>query len=212
MITITDLKMQRRWTLWRLESGPDGKPTKPPYSPGGFKHDITNPDNLKTYADLEPLAGNGFTGLGFALGTFDGVSVWGVDIDKCCDAVTGKFSPESRQAVIDLDTYGEFSPSGTGCHVVGLGKLPIEPGHKREVLVRPFPGAKQIEIKGLGFYFTYTDRHLSKTPAVLILPESCLRQRCGRYCSFRRFHTGHRLPEKWRKFSGVFLALSSSGR
>jgi hypothetical protein len=168
MITITDLKMQRRWTLWRLESGPDGKPTKPPYSPGGFKHDITNPDNLKTYADLEPLAGNGFTGLGFALGTFDGVSVWGVDIDKCCDAVTGKFSPESRQAVIDLDTYGEFSPSGTGCHVVGLGKLPIEPGHKREVLVRPFPGAKQIEIKGLGFYFTYTDRHLSKTPAVLM--------------------------------------------
>lgn len=109
-----------------------------------------------------------FSGIGFALGMFDGVSVWGVDIDKCCDRATGKFSLETRQVVIDLDTYSEFSPSGTGCHVVGLGKLPIEPGHKKEVLVRPFPGAKQIEIKGLGFYFTFTDLHLSKTPVDIL--------------------------------------------
>ncbi len=167
-LTIAELKLQKRWTLWRLEPGKDGKATKPPCNAEGFKHDITKPDNLKTYAELEPLVGRGFTGLGFALGAFDGVSVWGVDIDKCCDAVTGKFSAESRQVVIDLDSYGEFSPSGTGCHVVGLGTLPVEPNHKKEVLVRPFHGAKQIEIKGLGFYFTFSARHLSKTPAVLM--------------------------------------------
>lgn len=166
-LSIEDLKKQRRWTLWRLEQRKDGRLDKPPCNAEGFKHDITNPDNLRTYAELEPLASR-FSGLGFALGTFDGASVWGVDIDKCCDVADRKFSAETRQVVIDLDTYSEFSPSGTGCHVIGLGKLPIEPGHKREVLVRPFPGAKQIEIKGLGFYFTFTDRHLTKTPTDIL--------------------------------------------
>jgi hypothetical protein len=166
-LSIDDLKKQRRWTLWRLEQRKDGRLDKPPCNAEGLKHDITNPDNLRTYAELEPLASR-FSGLGFALGTFDGASVWGVDIDKCCDVADRKFSAETRQVVIDLDTYSEFSPSGTGCHVIGLGKLPIEMGHKREVLVRPFPGAKQIEIKGLGFYFTFTDRHLTKTPADIL--------------------------------------------
>jgi hypothetical protein len=168
-VSIEDLKKQKRWTLWRLEPK-DGKPgefTKPPCSSKGFKHDITNPDNLKTYAELEPLAAK-FSGMGFALGDFDGVAVWGVDIDKCCDRATRKFSPETRQVVIDLNTYGEYSPSGTGCHVVGLGKLPVAPGNKKEVLIRTFPGAKQLEIKGLGFYFTFTGGHLSKTPGELM--------------------------------------------
>jgi hypothetical protein len=167
MITIEELKEQKRWTLWRLETGKDGKPTKPPCSPVGFKHDITNPANLRTFAELEPLASK-FSGLGFALGELDSVPLWGVDIDGCCDALTGKFTPESREVVIGLDSYGEYSPRGAGCHVIGLGRLPIEPGNKREVLIRPFPGCKQIEIKGLGFYFTFTGRHLSKTPAGIL--------------------------------------------
>jgi hypothetical protein len=167
MITIPELKAQKRWTLWTLEPGKDGKMTKPPCSPEGFKHDITNPANLRTFAELEPLAAK-FSGLGFALGEFDGVPVWGVDIDQCCDRAKEKFSPETREVVIGLDTYSEYSPSGTGCHVIGLGKLPIESNHKREVLVKPFPGAKQIEIKGLGFYFTFTGAHLKKTPPELL--------------------------------------------
>jgi len=63
--------------------------------------------------------------------------------------------------VIGLDSYGEYSPSGTGCHVLGLGKLP-GPGLKK-----PHPGYKAVEVKADGYYFTFTGRHLSKTPAVL---------------------------------------------
>jgi hypothetical protein len=77
------------------------------------------------------------------------------------DAASGKFSAESRSVVIELDSYGEYSPSGTGCHVLGLGKLP-GPGIKK-----PF-GNGAIEIKSDGFYFTFTARHLSKTPCELM--------------------------------------------
>lgn len=159
-VSIEELKKQRRWILWRLEPGKGDKLTKVPYQPNGYKASLLNPAHLHSYADLEPHVAK-FSGIGLALGEFDGVAVWGVDIDNCCDAATRTFSPESRAVVIELDSYGEFSPSGTGCHVWGLGKL------FGKGLQKPYPGAKQIEIKGLGYYHTFTGRHLSKTPAVL---------------------------------------------
>jgi hypothetical protein len=160
MMTLDDLKQHRRWVLWRMEPGKDGKPTKVPYQPNGYKASLLNPAHLHTHAELEPHVAK-FSGIGLALGEFDGVAVWGVDIDNCCDAVTGKFSQESRQVVIDLDSYAEYSPSGTGCHVWGIGTL------FGKGLQKPYPGCKQIEVKGLGYYQTFTGRHLSKTPATL---------------------------------------------
>jgi hypothetical protein len=127
-----------------------------PHQPNGRKAMPNKPATWSTYAECQAVVSQ-FDGLGVALGN----GVWGVDIDKCCDAVEGKFSPESRAVVIELDSYGEYSPSGTGCHVLGLGKLP-GPGIKK-----PF-GNGAIEIKSDGFYFTFTARHLSKTPSELM--------------------------------------------
>jgi hypothetical protein len=154
-MTIADLKAQRRWVLWRLETV-HGKLTKVPYQPSGRKAMANNPATWHTHAECAELASQ-YSGVGVVLG--DGV--WGVDIDGCCDAVSGKFTPESREVVIGLDSYGEYSPSGTGCHILGMGKLP-GPGLKK-----PYPGCKAIEVKSDGFYFTFTGRHLSKTPVGL---------------------------------------------
>jgi putative DNA primase/helicase len=115
-VTLDQLKQQRRWVLWRLEPGKGGKPTKVPYQSNGYKASLLNPKHLHTYAELEPHIVD-FTGTGLVLGLVDGVFVAGIDIDACCDAVTGKFTPESRQVVIGLDSYAEYSPSGTGCHI-----------------------------------------------------------------------------------------------
>jgi hypothetical protein len=155
-MTITELQKQKRWVLWKLETV-NGKQTKVPYQPNGRKAMANKPATWGTFAECAAVA-SGFSGIGVVLG--DGV--WGCDIDACCDAVTGKFSAESREIVIGLDTYGEYSPSGTGCHLLGLGTLP-GPGIKK-----PFPGCKAVEIKSDGFYFTYTARHLSKTPFELM--------------------------------------------
>jgi hypothetical protein len=146
-MTISEVQRQRRWVLHR---------GKVPHQPNGKKAMPNNPATWSTYAECEAVLSQ-FDGLGLALGN----GVFGVDIDHCCDAITGKFTPGSRAVVIELDTYGEYSPSGTGCHVLGLGTLP-GPGIKK-----PF-GAGAIEIKADGFYFTFTARHLSKTPPELL--------------------------------------------
>ena len=158
MTTIEDLKAQRRWVLWRLQkvTGKD-KLTKVPFQTNGRKASDTNPATWSTYAECEAVASQ-YSGVGLVLG--DGV--WGVDIDECCDAATGKFTPESREIVIGLDSYSEFSPSGTGCHILGLGKIP-GPGTKK-----PLPGCKFVEVYDRARYFTFTGRHLGKTPNELL--------------------------------------------
>lgn len=182
-MTLDELKQQRRWTLWRMEEV-KGKQTKPPCNADGFRHDITNPANLRTYAELEPLVSK-FSGIGFALGEFDGVSIIGVDFDKCCEAFEAKFTPESRKIVIGLDSYGEYSPNGYGAHVLCLADFPeeyrgVNTGKKSDSIVRPGPDFKQIEVKGLGFYFTFTGRHLSKTPHELTPRQDQLNALCKR--------------------------------
>jgi primase/DNA polymerase family protein/AAA domain-containing protein len=155
-MTITELQEQKRWVLWKLETVKD-KQTKVPYQPNGRKAKANDRATWHGYAECAAVSSQ-FSGIGLVLG--DGV--WGCDIDACCDAVTGKFSAESREIVIGLDSYAEYSPSGTGCHILGLGNLP-GPGIKK-----PFPGSKAVEVKSDGFYFTYTARHLNKTPSELM--------------------------------------------
>src|SRR5438270_13544783 len=100
-MTIDELKRQRRWVLWRLETV-NGKQTKVPYQPNGRKAMANNPDTWHSFAECAAVVSQ-FSGVGVALGN----GVFGVDIDACCDAVTGKFTPESREIVSVLNSYGE---------------------------------------------------------------------------------------------------------
>lgn len=159
-MTISELKKQRRWVVWRLETV-HTKETKVPYQPNGRHASTDKPETWRTYAECAAVVSQ-YSGVGVVLGTVDGVSVWGVDLDACCDAATGDFTPESRKIVIELDSYGEYSPSGTGCHVLGLGTLPGN-GVKQKL-----PGCKAAEVYAGGRYFTFTGRHLRKTPPVLV--------------------------------------------
>lgn len=160
-MTIDELKRQKRWVLWRLETV-SGKQTKVPYQPNGRKAMTNNPVTWHTYAECEAAIGN-FHGYGIILGLVDGVRLGGVDIDGCCDVATARFSPETRGIVIGLDSYSEYSPSGTGCHVLVLMEGPL-PGRG---IKKPHPGCKAVEVKADGYYFTFSARHIGKTPATL---------------------------------------------
>jgi hypothetical protein len=182
-VTITELQAQRRWVLWKLEKVGD-KQTKVPYQPNGRKAKANDSATWGTYAECAAVVSS-FSGAGIVLGTVDGVSVIGVDFDKCCEAFEGKFTPQSREIVIALDSYGEYSPNGYGAHVLCLADFPEQyrganTGKKGDSLVRPGPDFKQIEIKGSGFYFTLSGRHLSKTPADLMPRQEQVNALCKR--------------------------------
>ena len=164
-VSIETLKRERRWVLWRYEQKPGAKkPTKVPFRPNGRRAENDNPDTFSYFAECESVRPS-FDGFGMQLGYYPNAPtpIVGVDGDECVDP-DGRFSPESREVVIALDSYSEFSPSGTGAHIWCIADL-----GGRKGIQRSFPGFKQIEIKGKGAYHTFTNRHLSKTPG-LVLP------------------------------------------
>ena len=189
-MTIDELKRQRRWVVWKLEAKPgqakpgqakpgqakpgQAKPSKVPYQPNGKKARNNDPSTFSTFAECEAVV-SGFSGIGMELGLVDGVYITGMDLDDCCDAFTGRFTPESREYVIGLDSYAEYSPSGTGSHTWVMGTLTED-----KPIVKKVPGCKQIEIKGTGFYHTYTGRHISKTPAEVMDRQEQLDALCKR--------------------------------
>jgi hypothetical protein len=142
-----------------------------------------------------------FSGVGCTLG--DGV--FGVDIDGCCDAVTGKFTPESREIVIALDSYTEYSYSGDGCHILGLGDLGEKyRKNRRKVIVKAIPGCKQIEIKSAGFYFVYTGRHIGKTPADLMPRQAQLDALCEKVAAATKMGLSIAAPDEAARFAKLW--------
>ena len=91
-MTLDELKEQRRWVLWRLETV-HGKQTKVPYRPDGRKAMANNPETWHTHAECAALA-HQFSGVGVVLG----VTAFGAwTLTNAVTLVTGKFTPESRR-------------------------------------------------------------------------------------------------------------------
>jgi hypothetical protein len=169
-MTLDELKQQRRWVCWKREVV-KGKETKVPYQPNGRRAASNRAATWNTYAACAAVSQL----VGIVLG--DGIV--GLDFDKCCEAFEGKFTPASREMVIALDSYGEYSPNGFGAHVLLAANMPGD----GKAIVRPGEDFKQIEIKGAGYYFTFSDRHLSKTPHDLMPRQEQLNALCKRVLS-----------------------------
>lgn len=108
------LRLKGRFCCWHYEDR-DGKKTKVPINPRtGHKAQSNNPD---TFSDLA-TARAGHTGTkgayGIGLGLFP--PLVGIDIDHCVE--DGKLSELARDIVNTMDSYTEYSPSGTGVHII----------------------------------------------------------------------------------------------
>lgn len=125
-----ELKFFKQWVVWRYEQREEGKkPTKVPYSPRTkYPVSVMEPTQWGSFDEALPLVGNGFDGIGFVLTQKDPYCI--VDLDQAR-------SPEEYDLVnktfMELRSYTEVSPSGTGLHVVmkaetgrGRKKHPIE--------------------------------------------------------------------------------------
>ena len=141
------LREHPAWVLWKLEHRPgQAKPAKVPYNARTGQRAAA--DDGSTWADFDTSAAayqrGGFDGLGVMLHPSYGLV--GVDLDGCRDPQTGALQPWALNAVQDLSSYTEASPSGTGLRVFCTGKLP--PGRRRRGPVEVYDSGRFLTVTG----------------------------------------------------------------
>ena len=147
-----ELKNVKQWVLWILEDR-EGKPTKVPYAVSGNMASTTDPTTWATFSEAEkesdPFV---YNGMGFVISA----PYVGIDLDKCRDPKTGEVEPWAKEAIEELDSYTELSPSGAGFHIWVKGWLE-HPGNR----------AGRVEMYSRARYFTMTGRHVPGTPTTI---------------------------------------------
>ena len=146
------LRAERRWIVAKLETV-NGRATKVPYRADEPTRKASSVDTA-TWSDYETA----FRAkrerdlmLGFVLGS----GFVGVDLDHCVDA--GVIAPWALNVIDVIDSYAEFSVSGTGVHILCRGSLPA--GERRtgkEGKHRPVPAGSELEAYDAGRYFVVT--------------------------------------------------------
>jgi hypothetical protein len=142
------LKKLPRWVPYKLEEK-DGRVSPVPYQLNGKRASSTDPHTWTTFEKAKEALPKGYSGLQIAIEPpFDGI-----DLDHCRDANTGAVEDWAKAALAQLNSYTEFSPSGTGFHVFVTGTLP--PTGRR---------CGRVEMYGTGKLFRVTGRHAPDYP------------------------------------------------
>ncbi len=149
------LREYKQWVLWRDEDG-----RKVPYQVNGFRASSVDPAHwaaFQTVADAYQKRADHYSGIGFVFTNSD--SLVGIDIDDCI--TNGKVTKHIHNALCELGTYAEMSPSGTGIKIwVSVPGFSIN-GRKFE---------NGLEIYSHSRYFTVTGlrlRGMAKEPATI---------------------------------------------
>ena len=157
---IKELQTYPHWVGYRKEER-NGRITKVPYSPWNGRHALSN--DAATWSDYqtanEAAQTYHFDGLGYMFHQ----DFTGVDLDHCVNTA-GEIEPWAAKIISYLDSYAEFSPSGTGVHILVRGHIPK--GTRRFIPPRLQPLHEQaaIEMYCVKRYFTVTGNHVPGTP------------------------------------------------
>ena len=118
-----ELRQRRQWVVWKLEER-DGKPTKVPYIAGGSgKASSTDSLTWRSFKEaVQALETGRYNGIGFVFSSGDPFA--GVDLDDCRDPETGELEEWAAKIVEAFGSYAEVSQSGTGVHIIVMGKAP----------------------------------------------------------------------------------------
>ncbi len=142
------LKRLNQWVCFKLEyNKKKGKYDKIPKDPKtGYNAKANDPATWSDYQTaVNAVSKYGFDGIGieFANGIF------GVDLDGVVK--DGKLTPEAQDIIKTLDSYTEYSPSGTGVHILCKGTIPPKDRRKGNV-----------EMYSEGRFFTVTGNVLGE--------------------------------------------------
>lgn len=150
-----ELKHLTRWIVRTAD--------KTPFS--AFEQDENlgpiNPHNEDFQADYDTALGaleqtTLYSGIGFVFNRADGYT--GTDFDNCVNPETQEIRQDIKEIIEKVDSYTEFSPSGTGIHIITRGwQFPIGPAGEQ--------GGKigKAEMYSGKRYFTVTGHHVAGT-------------------------------------------------
>lgn len=143
------LKGWNQWVVWKYDFVGERK-TKIPYTIGGCKASTIDPNTWCSYDSAQSFYDCGYAdGIGFVFTKND--PFIGIDWDHCVK--DGVIDQTVWEEVKSLGSYAEFSPSGTGIHVICTGdyrKTGKCRGNDREVYDN-------------GRFFTMTGNHIEGT-------------------------------------------------
>lgn len=125
-----NLKGLKQWVCFKLEyNEKKGKNDKIPKDPRtGYNAKANDPATWSDYQTaVNALSKYGFDGIGieFANGIF------GIDLDNVIE--NGKLTAEAQDIIKTMDSYTEYSPSGTGIHILCKGTIPAKDRRKGNV-------------------------------------------------------------------------------
>lgn len=119
------LRNNSNFICWKFEyydsnGNPRVKPAKMPYNPRTGHKAMTNIagtwSDFKTACSAVDTLGMNGLGVVFTKGLI------GIDLDNCID--DGKITDMAKSVIERLNSYTEYSPSGTGVHILAFGMLP----------------------------------------------------------------------------------------
>lgn len=146
------LKQLKQWVCFKLEyNEKKGKYDKIPKDPKtGYNAKANDPATWSDYQTAVKAVGKyGFDGIGFEFAN----GIFGVDLDGVVK--DGKLTPEAEDIIKTLDSYTEYSPSGTGVHIICKGTIPPKDRRKGN-----------IEMYSEGRFFTMTGNVLGEPKEV----------------------------------------------
>ncbi len=153
-----ELKQRKIWVCWRIEPSKDkdkDKDRKVPYNPATGKPAQSNaPATWGTYEQAADACERfTYSGLGYMFE--EGSGIVGVDIDHCYDKDTKRFNEVAQAVMQKQPTYMEFSPSGTGIHLLYRGTKPDGACKNSDTGVEMYDSKR---------YFTMTGNQVAGTP------------------------------------------------
>lgn len=155
IMTLADLKVFNQWVCHGANRG-----DKIPYTPK--THQPAKANDPATWGTYEQARrawkkySDKYTGIGFELVADQHLIV--IDLDKC---VTDGTISEQAQAILKrIDSYAEYSPSGTGIHIWARATLPGNLGSDPA-------GVSRIEMYSHDRYMTTTGKQVKGTPATI---------------------------------------------
>lgn len=142
------LKAFPRWVTYKIEHK-DGRKTKIPYNPNtGERAKAGQPRTWGRFEEAVSALNTGkYDGIGFE---FHKDGFVGIDFDNCIE--NGVLNEWVSSWVARFNSYVEYSPSGTGVHIICEGELP------GKAIKRP-----EAEMYDCGRFFTVTGKEYGLT-------------------------------------------------